>query len=230
MKTRNESKLRVENKLNYTLEVFILSLAFTFLSAASGNSQETNAANGWNFGGDLTNYKTGLDNQISQHGQNSATLETIVENPVDFCALMQTMVAKDLSGKRIKMTGFIKSQGTNVKGSMWIRVDDIGNKIFADFDNMMDRPVAGDNDWTKCEIVFDVPEKCVIFYGFILTGVGKIWVDNVSFEIVDDTINKTAKSLDQPFPDEYMNQIKKSAEPLPEKPPVNLDFEEVKSE
>jgi hypothetical protein len=33
--------------------------------------------------------------------------------------------------------------------------------------------------------------------------------------------------LDQPFPEEYLNQLKEYPEGLPEKPPVNLDFEEI---
>jgi hypothetical protein len=140
---------------------------------------------------------------------------------------MQSIVMKNLSGKRVKMTGFIKSQGTNVTGSMWMRVDDIGNKIFADFDNMMDRPVTGNSDWTKCEIVFDVPEKCVLFFGFIFTGSGKIWVDNVSLEVVSNTMEKTARSLDEPFPEEYLSQLKGYEQNIPEKLPINLDFEEI---
>ncbi len=181
---------------------------------------------GWTFGADRTSYRAGLDTIISEHGQTSATIESIVENPADFCTLMQSSVIKEFSGKRVKMTGFIKSQGTNATGSMWVRVDDFGNKIFADFDNMMDRPVKGDMDWTKCEIIFDVPEKCVLFFGFIFLGTGKIWVDNVTFEIVSNTESKTANSLDQPFSEEYLNQLKEYPEGIPEKPQVNLDFEE----
>jgi hypothetical protein len=223
-------KIRTEKYGKYSIPFLLsiaFSLAFSYLSAASGSYQETDEPKDWNFGGDRTSYKPGLDNHVAQHGQNSATIESVAENPSDFCTLMQNIAVKNFSGKRVKMTGFIKAQGTNVKGSMWIRVDDIGNKIFADFDNMMDRPVTGNTDWTKCEIVFDVPEKCLLFFGFIFTGSGKIWVDNVSFEVVGNTIEKTARSLDEPFPDEYLNQLKGYEQDIPEKPPVNLDFEEI---
>jgi hypothetical protein len=203
-------------------------LAFALLPAGSATSQENNKPpKGWFFGSDRTNYKFGLDTTISQHGKNSATLESIVENPAEFCTMMQNMAVKNFSGKRVKMTGYIKSQGTDVIGSMWMRIDDIGNKVTADFDNMMDRPVTGNSDWTKCEIVFDVPERCMIAFGFILSGSGKIWVDNVSFEIVSSTTPKTANNLNQPFPEEYLNQLKEIPQEIPENPPVNLDFEEV---
>jgi hypothetical protein len=209
----------------------IASISYTPAGERShDNTQETNLPKGWFFGGDPASFKLGVDSTIFQHGKISATLESVVENPPQFCTLMQSFVVKNLGGKRVKMTGYVKSQGENVSGSMWIRVDDAGNKIFADFDNMMDRPVAGNSDWTKCEIVFDVAEKCMVSYGFILTGTGKIWVDNVSFETVSSDIIKTAQALNEPFPDAYIEQLKKNPGVLPEKPPVNLDFEDIVSD
>jgi histidinol phosphatase-like PHP family hydrolase len=227
MISKNKTNRLAKRKLIFAFQVFVLSLAFANLCNVTADSQENTVPKGWMFNTNQSMFKVGIDNVISQHEKNSATIESNVENPPDFCTLMQTCVVKDFSGKRLKMTGFIKSQGSDVKGSMWIRVDDYGNKIFADFDNMMDRPVTGNTDWTKCEIVFDVPEKCVLSYGFIMVGTGKIWVDNVSFETVPNSVDKTAHSLDQPFPDEYLNQLKEIPKELPDNPPVNLDFEEI---
>jgi hypothetical protein len=223
---KNKSKLQADHNLLIIFRIIILSLIFLNLATVTGYSQENGEPEGWTFGANRTNYKAGLDNLTSENGQVSATIESIVDNPADFCTLMQNSVVKDFSGKRVKMTGFIKSQGIDDTASMWIRVDDFGNKIFADFDNMWDRPVVGTRNWTKCEIVFDVPDKCVIFFGFILHGKGKIWIDNVSFDVVSNSINKTAHSLNQPFPEEYLNQLKEYPAGIPEKPPVNLDFED----
>jgi hypothetical protein len=225
MTTKTRSKWWATLKPGFGLPVIILCLAFANLSTVTVNGQENSEIKGWMFGADRRDYKAGLDDRISQHGKYSATIESIVGRPANFCTLLQNMLVKDLSGKRVKMTGFIKSQGSDT-ATMWIRVDDFGNKVTADFDNMMDRPVAGTKDWTKCEIVFDVPEKCVIFFGFIFKGSGKAWMDNVSFEVVGKEVNKTAYSLDQPFPQKYLDQLKDYPEGFPEKPPVNLDFEE----
>lgn len=225
-----KTKIRITGKVKYLilpLRVFAFSLILILLSAAPGKSQETSLPKGWYSGGMGSGYSTKLDSKVFQNGQNSALLESVNESQSDFYTLMQTMTVKDFSGKRVKMTGFIKSEGTNVMGSMWIRIDDIGNKVTADFDNMMDRPVTGNSDWTKCEIVFDVPEKCAIAFGFILSGTGKIWVDNVSFEIVSSTTPKTANNLNQPFPEEYLSQLKEMPQEIPDRPAVNLDFEEI---
>ncbi len=120
------------------------------------------------------------------------------------------------------MTGYIQSTGSDTTlTTMWIRVDDFDKRVTADFDNMMDRPIIGTRFWTKCEIVFDVPESlCAINYGFILEGGGKAWFDNVSFEIVSSSVFKTANNLNLPFQDEYQiphNLLKE---------PDNLDFEQ----
>jgi hypothetical protein len=113
---------------------------------------------------------------------------------------------------------------------MWLRVDDFDKKVSADFDNMSDRAITGTNDWTKCEIIFDVPEsRNMLFFGFILNGPGKIWVDNVSFKIVDNSVGKTANNIDQPMSPEMLGSLKgfldKYPAILPEKPAANLNFE-----
>jgi hypothetical protein len=117
------------------------------------------------------------------------------------------------------MTGYIKSQGTMDTVQMWLRVDNLDSKMIEDMDNMYNHRIIGTKDWKKCEIVFNVPDaKCVIYYGVMFSGIGKTWFDNVSFEIVDKSVRKTANSLyvRNPNPVPYM---------IPEKPD-NLDFEE----
>ncbi len=88
-------------------------------------------------------------------------------------------------GTRIKMTGYIKSEHVADWSGMWLRIDaKTGNESLG-FDNMYDRPVKGTSDWTKCEIIMDVPaESGTLNYGVLINGIGKIWFDNVSFEII----------------------------------------------
>jgi len=235
--TKTKSKWWAKYKLVFALTIIILSLvAFTndrLISTTKAisliaNSQGLTEPTSWNFGGNHDVYNAGIDNQISQHGQKSAFLESVVNNPTGFCTLLQTFIKKDFMGKRIKMTGYIKSQGLNDTATMWVRVDDTDKKMSTDFDNMMYRPIVGTKDWTKCEIIFDIPYRGVVFYGFIFLGVGKVWVDNVSFEVVDSSTAKTTQTLNKPFPDQYIEQLKQYplGNELPERIPVNLDFEE----
>jgi hypothetical protein len=172
-----------------TLKIlFVLCITFGFINPDI-------VPKGWTkSGNNHVSYKVGVDNQISQHGHKSVSIESIDEKHTGFCTLTQICSEKNFKGKRVKMTGYIKTQGTIDTAQMWVRVDNLDKKIFADFDNMDDRPLIGTKDWIKREIVFDVPDsRCVILYGFFLHGVGKIWFDNISFEIVNASISTTGK-------------------------------------
>jgi hypothetical protein len=197
-------------------------LSFMFACEKNDSKKSTEPISWFKAGNRYDNYETGTDNQNAQRGQKSGYLELVVDTTSGFGALMQYCSEKNFKGKRVKMTGYIQSMGSDTTlTTMWVRVDDFDKRVTADFDNMMDRPIIGARFWTKCEIVFDVPESpCVINYGFILEGGGKAWFDNVSFEIVSNSVFKTAYYLNIPFQDEY--QIPKNL--LEE--PDNLDFEE----
>jgi hypothetical protein len=122
------------------------------------------------------------------------------------------------------MAGYIKLEGLLDTAFMMARVDNFDKKISADLDDMLDRRISGTRDWTKCEIIFDVPdERYELTYAFIFGGNGKIWVDDVSFEIVSNSSNKTAYPMNQPINEAELSRIEAD---LPEKPPVNLDFEQ----
>jgi hypothetical protein len=204
--------------------IIIITVMLSFMVACEKNdSNKASEPAGWFKAGDRYNsYEIGTDNQNSQQGKKSGFIELVADTTSGYGVLMQYCSEKNFNGKRVKMTGYIQSIGSDTTlASMWIRVDDFDKRVTADFDNMMDRSIIGTKLWTKCVIVFDVPESpCVINYGFILEGGGKAWFDNVSFEIVSSSVFKTAYYLNLPFQDEY--QIPHN---LPDEP-VNLDFEE----
>jgi hypothetical protein len=214
------------HRRNFYSFLLIASLSgslFLFISCEKNDSKKPAEPAGWfKAGNRYDNYEVGTDNQNAQQGQKSGFIELVADTTSGFGTLMQYCSEKNFKGKRVKMTGYIQSAASDTTlTTMWIRVDDFDKRVTADFDNMMDRPIIGTRFWTKCEIVFDVPESpCVINYGFLLEGGGKAWLDNVSFDIVSSSVFKTAYNLNLPFQDEY--QIPQN---LPEEPD-NLDFEE----
>lgn len=159
-------------------------------------------------------YIVGLDNSIYQNGNQSAFLESIDTISNGFGTLMQSCDAKKYSGKKIKMSGFIKSENVKDWSGMWLRIDSTQNPSSKHFDNMMNRPIKGKTDWTIYEIIMDVPEKSyTLNFGILLAGPGKVWFDNVKFEIIGNSTEKFSESLN----------VKKSTK-LNLKP-KNLDFE-----
>ncbi len=236
MMTKTKSKWWAKYKIAFALPAVLMTLvAFTNQPSFQESKQEIlritklyKVPDGWIHAGNNTKqFNVGFDIKEVQHGGKSAFLESTSENPYGFTTLMQSCNVLKFKGKRVRMTGYIKSEGVQDSAMMWARVDDYDKRIIADFDNMYNRPVVGKKDWTKCEIVFDVPESdCELFFGVILSGTGRVWFDNVSFEIVDNYINKTAFFSNSPLPQEYINRKNTGPNGLPEKLPINLDFEE----
>ncbi len=168
---------------------------------------------GWFKAGNLPeSYKMGIDTKVAKNGNQSAFIESTADKIDGFTTIMQSFNAKNYLGTKVKLTGYIKPENVTDWSGMWMRVDSRKVQESLSFDNMQDRPVTGTTDWIKCEITLDVPEESgAISFGALISGTGKIWFDNVTFEILDNATPIVVKD----FP-EFR---------IPEKP-VNLNFED----
>jgi hypothetical protein len=168
---------------------------------------------GWFAPSATKDYEGTVDSKVSRSGKACASIRSISATPKNFGNLMQSFPANDYRSKRVRLTGYVKT--LNATGAQfWLRVDSKGiwstAKTLA-FDNMANRPVVGTADWTKCELVLDVPDDAAtINLGCMLFGTGNLWIDDLKFEVV---------GKDVPVTDMYRGSVK-----LP-KAPQNLDFE-----
>lgn len=159
-------------------------------------------------------YKIGIDKGAGKDGDNAATIQSKDDKIKGFGTLMQNCKPDKYRGKRIRMTGWMKTENVKSWAGFWLRIDKPDSDIPFAMDNMGKRPIKGTNDWTKYEIVLDVPEETSnLAYGALLDGTGKIWLDDITFEIVDETVPTT-------FPSNEELARKKLTEP------ANLSFEE----
>ena len=154
----------------------------------------------------------GIDKSAGQNGKNAATIKSIDKTIDGFGTLMQQCNPNKYLGKRIKMSGFVKTENVTGWAGLWLRVDQTVLRQPLSFDNMGDRPIKGTTDWTKYEITLDVPNNAsLIAYGALIDGTGQIWFDNITFEIISDFAPSTGST-----------NLKKS--PTVDEP-TNLDFE-----
>ena len=171
---------------------------------------------GWFKAGDKPNsYDMGIDKGAGQNGTNAATIKSIDKKIDGFGTLMQNCLPDNYIGKRVRMSGFLKTKDVSDWSGFWLRIDQKDSQETLGFDNMhdgkKDRSIKGTTDWTKYEIVLDVPLKASnIAYGALLVGTGQIWFDNLKFEVVDNTVPTTGSG---------------SESMMPLKEPTNLDFE-----
>ena len=149
--------------------------------------------NGWlKAGSKPKSYEMGIDQIEGRQGKNAATIKSIDKNIDGFGTLMQQSKPDKFLGKRIKMTGYLKSENVSDWSGLWLRVDQAGSQQSLSFDNMQDRAIKGTKDWTKYEIILDVPTNAsMLAFGALLSGSGQIWFDNITFEIVDNTVKPT---------------------------------------
>ena len=129
-----------------------------------------------------------------------------------FGTIMQSFNPTTYLGKRVRLSGYIKSKDLKSWAGMWFRIDGAEKKILA-FDNMQKRPITGNTEWKKYEIVLDAPENSTGFaFGVLQAGPGQVWLDDLKFEVVDKTVPLT-------------NILENGPETSG---PQNLDFEESK--
>lgn len=175
-------------------------------------SEMNQEVKGWFLSGsDPFNYEMGIDRQVVHQGKASGYLKSkTVLDSTNFATMMQQFKADKFIGKRIRLSGFMKTKDVENFAGMWMRVDNASEDVLQ-FDNMSNRPIKGTTNWNLYSIVLDVPpESAVISFGIILSGRGQVWVDQLKFEEVDDSVETTSLEVEPELMDE----------------PVNLSFEE----
>ena len=161
---------------------------------------------GWiRAGSKYKSYDMGVDPGSGRDGKNAATIKSIDKKINGFGTLMQSSSPANYLGKRVRMSGYMKTMDVANWAGLWFRIDQKDSDKRLGFDNMrngkVDRSIKGTTDWTRYEIVLDVPVNAHnLAYGALLNGTGQIWFDDIRFEIVDSTIATTGKPLQQVEP------------------------------
>jgi hypothetical protein len=166
---------------------------------------------GWTLAGNNPrDYEIMQDNSNTYSGYFSSSLRSIVNRPQGYVTLMQVIKSDNYKGDRISFSGYVKAKFVADWAGLWMRVDDVIGRPLS-FDNMNDRPIVGNSDWVKYEIVLDVPvNSSEISFGVILDGKGQIWFDKLELKVVE---------MGTPVTDRLKNKVENTE-------PINLDFEQ----
>lgn len=167
---------------------------------------------GWyKAGSNPEKYEIGIDKGAGLEGTNAATIRSEGTRVKGFGTLVQNLLPGKFAGKRIRMSGYIRTSEVKGWGGFWLRIDGEAPGDSYVFDNMANRKITGTVDWKLCEIIVDVPKKATnIAYGALLSGEGQLWFDDLKFELVDPSTPTT---------------IPYKKENAPHNQPTNLSFE-----
>jgi hypothetical protein len=152
---------------------------------------------GWYALGDKTgDYAVGTDpsRRDGGQGQGGATIRSLTEDPNGFATLQQSVRATDYQGKRVRLSGFVKSGvgALGTRSALWMRVD--GPVGTESIDLMEGRPIPQGTDWARYDLVLDVPRNAVGFsFGVLLFGQGQVWLDDVAVERVGRDVPLTGR-------------------------------------
>lgn len=168
---------------NYYVAIFISILTITSVSILAGDALPKDWVKA---GSDPSDYKMGVDENVTFDGSKSAFIEADSAKSKGFGTLMQNSSVEDYLGERVRLTIYIKTQDVSGWTGGWFRIDGGKKKTLA-FDNMNNRPITKSTEWAKYTMVLDVPNNATkMAYGVLLNGNGKVWFDNLSFEVVDE--------------------------------------------
>jgi ketosteroid isomerase-like protein len=180
---------------------------------------------GWTrtLSGSANSYVFSVDTVVKHSDKASASIKFACGDEQDNIGYLQQIIsAAEYRGKRLRLTGWIKTADAKGAG-LWLSVD--SDRRLLGFDNMWNRPVRGDTDWKQYSVVLDVPVEAVnIRFGAILSGKGQLWADDLSFDVVD-----TKTSLTNVLSPEELaqdNERVKKRKPATITKPVNLGFED----
>ena len=164
---------------------------------------------GWFIAGsNPTQYNSGIDPVAAYNGHASAYLKAKAPVVEGFGTLMQSIRADHYAGKRVRFSALVKTEGVQDRAGLWMRVDKGATTVA--FDNMQNRPITGNTNWRKYEVVLEVRQDATdIYFGILLDGSGEAWISDGSFEVVGPEVLTTDS-----------NPVEKPEEP------VNLKFEQ----
>jgi ATP-dependent Clp protease adapter protein ClpS len=174
-----------------------------------------NMPSGWIMAGsDPNDYAVEIDKEVFHSGTQCALVTHAVADPQGFGTLMQMFAPDEYLDKRLRLKMWVKTENVERSVQPWFRVDGQKKGEMLGFDNTCNRSTSETTDWKQYTMVLDVPnESTNIAFGIMLMGRGKLWMDDIEFDVVGNDVGVT---------DCPCNIRKRGAK----KAPKNLNFEE----
>lgn len=150
------------------------------------------SSQGWMLAGNHPeDYAIRLDPTTLRDGKPTHLLASTADKCTGFGTLMQMFKGKAYLGKRIRLSAWVKAQKVENWAGIWMRVDGPDGKSTA-FDNMQTHPIKGSLDWKRYQVVLDMaPDSSALALGVLLSGKGKIWMEDPTLEVVDASVPVT---------------------------------------
>ena len=121
------------------------------------------------------------DDKIVHGGKHSARIERTADVPGQFSGISYA-IPLDFDGHTVEFSGWARTENVSQNVALWMREDPADPKsgplAFATTENL---GVKGTTDWARYSISIPIhAEGKQIYFGFLLAGSGKAWVDDLA--------------------------------------------------
>lgn len=111
--------------------------------------------------------------------------------PLGMASVTHGEAAARWRGMRVQLKAELKTGGVGGWAGLWMRIDGPDGQALS-FDNMQDRPLRGTSAFGWHSVVLDVPPTAErLSFGVLLRGPGAVFIREIRFEAVDDTVPTT---------------------------------------
>src|SRR6266498_801891 len=117
------------------------------------------------------------DSVVVHSGRMSCRLERDARSPSTFSMVRFDQVA-DFTGKVIELRGWLRRESVQGATGLWLRED--GPSGMLQFDNMHSRGISGTADWAGFRVTLPLDARTNwLAFGALLSGTGRVWVDDL---------------------------------------------------
>lgn len=135
-------------------------------------------------------YSFKVDSVVRREGKYSMSIQAPKDKKESSFGCAASSIPVNFKGKSVKLSGKMKLENVkNGSAGLILRIDDKNNKSIQ-FDNMMQKNISGTIDWLEYSVTLPLDEAAKrIYFGGILSGTGKIWIDDFTLEIDNEDIS-----------------------------------------
>ncbi|MDR2038645.1 MAG: peptidase S41 [Bacteroidales bacterium] len=152
---------------------------------------------GWHNSG-YSSYTIQGDSMIKHSGKYALRIESKSETFAQHYGGLTRSIPAIYAGKNITLKAFMRTEEVDQSIGLLLRID--GNSGILQFDNMMQRGLTGTGEWQEYSVTLPLPDEAeTIYIGAILSGKGKLWVDDFQLLIDDNDIGEARLKAEKSY-------------------------------
>ena len=153
---------------------------------------------GWyNSGSKPANYKMSVDNNGGQDNETVFSIKSMEKDMESSGTLVQKLLPNKYWEKRIKVTGYIKTNDVLDHADISLHVFNFKPTTPVIKINFDTREIKETKDWKRFEIILEVPKTINrIEFDVSLIGTGQIWFKKINNEVLESNLPSSDKRND----------------------------------